>query len=268
MSGYRIVPVSACSAPEAPLRHAMERGPLDELARSIREVGLIQPLTVKTIPNGYEVTAGHRRLLACRMAGLPTLAVIVRDDPSEVEAAVMLCENMQRADLSPVEEARAIQKMRDVLGRTIEQIAMGCSRSEAWVRQRLDLLAWPAFALEALGDGRSSVAALRPLMEIENELERDRLIACAIDAGATGAVTRTWAMQAQGLASDSPETMGSRSRALLPLGGVQVFMPCYSCREPREAFGLEVVRICRPCLEDLENEVRRQGQSEPVAADA
>jgi len=266
MSCYRIVPVSSCSAPEAPLRHAMERGSLEELARSIATMGLIQPLTVKTLPNGYEVIAGHRRLLACRMAGVPTVAVLIRDDTTEVEQAVMLVENLHRADLSPVEEARAIQGARTVLGRTITQIADGCSKSEAWVRSRLDLLTWPELALEALETGRSTVAALTPLMQVENPVERDRLLSCAIEAGATSAVTRSWAMQAQGLASDSPETMGSRSRALLPLGGVQVFMPCYSCREQREAFGLEVVRICRPCLEDLENAVKQAAPAVPGAA--
>lgn len=264
MSGYMIVPVSACSAPEAPLRHAMERGSLEELARSIQQVGLIQPLVVKKIAQGYEVTAGHRRLLACRMAGVPTVSVIVREDDGEIEAAVMLAENLQRADLSPVEEARAMKAMREVLGRSVEQIALGCSKSEAWVRGRLDLLEWPEAALEALSDGRSSVSALKPLMEIDNIVERDRLISCAVDAGASAQVTRSWAQQAQGYASDSPEMMSAKGRILAPLGGVQVFMPCYSCREPREAFGLEVVRICRPCLEDLENAVGRMEKVAPT----
>jgi len=253
MTTYRVVALSSVSAPVEPLRHAIERGSLEELASSIQQVGLLQPLTVKTAPNGYEVKAGHRRLLASRMAGLATIPVMIRDDESAVEAAVMLVENLQRADLSPIEEARAILKMRDVLGRSIDQIATSLSRSEAWVRGRLELLTWPALALEAIADGRASVTSLRPLLEIENIVERDRLLGCAIDAGATSAVTRAWAQQANGQFSDGAESMSGRSRALLPLGNVQVLMRCYSCREQKDAFSLGVLRVCRPCIEELEN---------------
>lgn len=263
MTTFRVVPVSSLSAPEAPLRHAMERGAIEELARSIASVGLIQPLTVKTVPSGYEVIAGHRRLLAMRMAGLPECSVLVVDDTSEKQAAVMLVENIQRADLTPIEEARALTAMQNVLGMSMEQMAHSASRSEAWVRGRLDLLTWPTPAIEALGEGRASVAALRPLMDIENEVERDRLIVCAIDAGATAQLTRAWAAQAQGYASDSPEAMGPRSRSMFAIGDVVVSMPCFSCRENRDAFSLQVVRICRPCLDDLE----RVAPAAPVAPD-
>lgn len=259
MSTYRVVPVSSISAPAEPLRHAIERGPLDELAASIAQVGLLEPLIVKAAPNGYEVLAGHRRLLACRQAGLVQVAVMIRDDDAEMQAAVMMAENLHRADLTPIEEARAIVKAREVLGLSIDQVATRCNRSEAWVRGRIDLLSWPSFALDAIAEGRASVSALKPLMDVDNEVERDRLLGCAIEAGATSAVTRTWALQAAGMASDSPETMGGRTRALLPLNNVTVSMPCWSCRDQRDAMSLAVVRICRGCIEDVERQISERG---------
>jgi ParB family chromosome partitioning protein len=243
----------------------MERGALEELARSIATMGLIQPLTVKPTPAGYEVVAGHRRLLALRMSGIAECAVMILDGDSEQQAAVMLVENIQRADLTPVEEARSLSKMQGLLGMSISECAEALSRSEAWVRGRLDLLTWPTIALEALADRRSSCAALRPLMDIENEVERNRLLACAIDAGATAELTRTWARQAQGYATDSPEVMGSRSRAMLAIGDVVVSMPCFSCRQARDAFSLQVVRICQPCLDELESAVPPAAPAQDVA---
>ncbi len=252
MSTYKVVPLSSLSAPEAPLRLAMERGPLEELARSIQSVGLLQPLTVKAAAAGYEVVAGHRRLMAMRMIGLAECPVILRDDDAAGEAAVMLVENIQRADLSPIEEARALAKGRDVLGLSVEELATRASRSEAWVRGRLELLTWPLFAIEAIGANQASVAALRPLMEIENEVERDRLLGCAIEGGATANVTRIWAQQARGFASPGPEGLSARDQALVTVGDVVVSMPCYSCRQNIDAMALQIVRICRPCISELE----------------
>jgi ParB/RepB/Spo0J family partition protein len=259
MSTYRVVPLSSLSAPEAPLRLAIERGSLEELARSIQTVGLLQPITVKEAPAGYEVVAGHRRLLACRMIGLGEVAVMIRADDERGEAAVMLVENIQRADLSPIEEARALAKGRDVLGLTVDELATRASRSEAWVRGRLDLLTWPIQAIEAVGAGEISVAALRPLMEIEDAKERDRLIACAIEGGASANVTRIWAQQARGYASNPPEGLGTRDSMMVGIGDVVVSMPCFSCREKRDAMSLQIVRICRPCISELEAAALRGG---------
>lgn len=265
MSTFRVVPLSSLSAPEAPLRHAIERGPVEELARSIASVGLLQPLTVRATDQGYEVVAGHRRLLALRLVGLSEVPVIVRDDDEASRVEVMLAENLERRDLNPVEEARALQRARDLLGMSIDELARRSNRSEAWVRQRLELLSWPAVALEAVSEGRVKVAVLRPLMEIEDERERDRLVACAIDSGATSAVTLVWAQQARGLPSGSPELLSGRSAALLGVGDVVVHMPCYSCREPRDAFSLQVLRVCRACLAELEAVSVASARSEAVA---
>lgn len=215
-------------------------------------VGLIQPIVVKEAASGFEVVAGHRRLLACRLVGLAQVPIIVRSDDAATSAEVMLAENLQRVDLNPVEEARALQRGRDELGLSIEDLAKRAKRSDAWVRGRLDLLLWPSFVLEALVSGSANVTALRPLMEIENQVERNRLLECAISAGATAQVTRTWAAQAQGMASTSPETMGANARTMLPIGDVVVSMPCWSCKQPKPALSLDVVRICRPCVQDVE----------------
>jgi ParB family chromosome partitioning protein len=251
MSGSRVVHLSSISAPEAPLRRAIEAGGIEELTVSIRQVGLLNPLTVKACPNGFEVVAGHRRLLACRMAPLEMVPINVVEGDAVALAAVKLAENTLREDLSPVEEAHALREWRDVLGLSVAEIAGKLGKSEAWVRGRLDLLLWPDHALTAIASGRAAVSALRPLMELEDVGERDRLIECAVESGATASVTRAWVAGVLGMASSLPVELSSRVAAALPLAEYVVHMPCFACRQSQPAIDLRVVRICDGCLQEI-----------------
>jgi len=252
MPEFLVVPISSLSAPEAPLRMAMDRPGLEELTLSIRQVGLLQPLVVVKREHGYEVIAGHRRLLACRMAPLERVPIYVVSGSAEFEAAARLAENIQRRDLSSVEEAQSLRTMRDTLGLSVAECAERCGKSDAWVRGRLDLLAWPLAAVEALGRDAISVAALRPLMDVTDEAERDRLIRCAVEGGATEAVTRSWAASMRGEIAEGVEGHGVRAQASMRMADVVVSMPCYVCEAVQPAVDLRIVRVCDGCVADLE----------------
>lgn len=168
MSRSLVVHLSSISAPESPLRRAIESGGIEELTQSIRQLGLLNPLTVKKQPVGWEVVAGHRRLLACRMAPLDMVPIMVVETDAVTAAAVSLAENAIREDLTPVEEAHALREWREVLGLSVVEIAGKLGKSEAWVRGRLDLLLWPDRALAAVAAGRAAVSALRPLMDLDD----------------------------------------------------------------------------------------------------
>ncbi len=260
MSTYKVVHVSSISAPEAPLRLALDKGGIEELASSIREVGLLEPLIVKQVRNGFEVLAGHRRLLACRMAPQEMVPVMIVEGDDELHRTMMLAENVLRQDLSPVEEARAIRGMLDVLGMSVAEISKRMGKSEAWTRGRIELLTWPPIALEAIAMGRASVSALRPLMDIEDEPERDRLLSCAIESGATAVVTRSWAAGVLGMAVYMPDELSKRSSSAMPLAEYVVRMPCFGCREERPAIDLRVVRICDPCIDEITREAAALAQ--------
>jgi len=268
MSEYVEVPVCSISAPEAPLRVALEQGGLDELTQSVRVLGLLQPLVVKRAPHGFEVIAGHRRLLACRMAPLERVPCMVVASDAEVEQAITLAENVQRQDLSPVEEGHAIRRMQSVMGFSVREVAEKMGKSEAWVRGRVDLLSWPELALRAVAERRAAVSALRPLIEIGDTVERDRLLTCAIESGATAAVTRQWAAGVMGVAGDGMEGHSATARALLPLAEYVVYMPCFACRQSLPAVDLRVVRICDPCLVELHAAGQSSAQGAPVAGGA
>lgn len=117
-------------------------GDLTELALSIREHGIIQPLVVQPLPDDrYRLVTGHRRAAASALAGRTTVPVVVRDDlDAPAVLAVMLVENMQRQSLNPLEEAHALQSLRNLSGCTQADLARSVGRSIAWVSMRLSLL--------------------------------------------------------------------------------------------------------------------------------
>jgi len=134
------IPVAAIVAGNNDRQH-FDANALSELARSIREHGLAQPPTLRPVPGGYEIVAGERRVRAMRdILGWQTIPAIVREMDDEQAAAIMLAENTSRADLNPVEEARAYRARLDRFGWEIERVAEVAGVSRQRVQDRLALL--------------------------------------------------------------------------------------------------------------------------------
>lgn len=126
------------------LQAGQEDSGIDELAESIREKGLLQPITVRPSPDGrYEVIVGQRRLRACHKAGLDPVPCLVRDDLSDTDAvAISLVENVHRADMNPLDKARALKALYDRYG-TYDRVARETSWSVQTVRRYMSLLDLP-----------------------------------------------------------------------------------------------------------------------------
>ncbi len=138
---------------------------LEELAQSIREKGLIQPVVLRKLPGGeYELIAGERRWRAAQKAGLMELPAIVRDADSDEVLELALVENVQREDLNPVDESRAYKLLMDTSGLTQEAIAARIGKSRAAVANSVRLLALPPECLEALGEKKISAGHARAIL--------------------------------------------------------------------------------------------------------
>src|SRR5262249_20607992 len=147
---------------------------LEELSRSIRKYGVLQPLLVSKVeessPKGidvsYRLIAGERRLRASRLAGLPQVPVIIRDDfqKERDRLEVALIENVQRENLNPVEEAEAYQRLAKEFGLTQQEIATKVSKSREVVANVIRLLNLPQEMREALRNGQLTRAHARALL--------------------------------------------------------------------------------------------------------
>lgn len=148
-------------------RKTFDPNALDELAASIRQQGIIQPLIVRKKDDHYEIVAGERRWRAAREAGLEEVPAVVReyDDAAMMEVALM--ENMQRHDLDPLEEARGIQAMIRELHMTQEEAAEKLGKSRAYVSNSLRLLQLPLEVADMVAEGKLSVGQVRPLLSLK-----------------------------------------------------------------------------------------------------
>ncbi|MDO4904053.1 MAG: ParB/RepB/Spo0J family partition protein [Lautropia sp.] len=139
--GIRELPINLLQAGRYQPRTKMDESALQELADSIAEHGLLQPLVVRPIDNGrYEIIAGERRFRAAALAQLANVPVIVKEVSDENALALALIENIQREDLNPLEEASAIQRLIDEFGYTHEQAAQAIGRSRSATSNLLRLL--------------------------------------------------------------------------------------------------------------------------------
>ncbi len=147
---------------------------IEELAESIREKGLIQPVILRQAADGgYELIAGERRWRAAQRAGLTEIPSILREADEEEVLELALVENLQRQDLNPVEEALAYRVLIEKMGLTQEELAARIGRSRAAVANTVRLLTLPERALAALRKGRISAGHARAILALDDE--RDRL---------------------------------------------------------------------------------------------
>jgi len=150
--------------PQQP-RQAFAASELEELAASIRRHGVLQPIVVSRAADGYQLVAGHRRVLAARLAGRTAIPAVIRDDVTD-RLELALIENIQRSDLNALEEARAFRSLMDIYGLTQEQLGERVGKSQAGIANTLRVLAAPQSLQDALVDGKITEGHLRALLSL------------------------------------------------------------------------------------------------------
>jgi ParB family chromosome partitioning protein len=156
-------------------RKSFDEDALVELANSIREHGIIQPIIVEEVEDGYLIVAGERRFRAARYAGLGEIPVIVRAYSEEKRLEVSLIENIQRTDLNPIEEASVYKALMDLTGKTQDAIADLVGKNRSTVTNALRLLKLPLPMQESLKKGEISPGHARALLAIRDSPAREKL---------------------------------------------------------------------------------------------
>lgn len=152
-------------------RTVFDEDALNELAESIKENGVIQPIIVKKSIKGYDVIAGERRLRASKIAGLKTIPAIIRQLSDEKMAEIALLENLQRENLNALEEAKAYKSLIDKLHLTQEELAKKVSKSRSHITNMLGLLRLPNEVQDMVMDNKLTMGHARALSKIEDEEE-------------------------------------------------------------------------------------------------
>jgi ParB family transcriptional regulator, chromosome partitioning protein len=155
-------------------RTVMDDGRIEELARSIRSNGIIQPIVVRKADNGYEIVAGERRWRASQRAGLLKVPIVVREIPDDRLLAVALIENLQREDLNPMEEAHAYRRLADEFHLTQEQIADAVGKDRSSIANVIRLLRLPLEVRENVAAGAIAMGHARALLSLPDEASQLR----------------------------------------------------------------------------------------------
>lgn len=175
MGSKRLVEVNVASIHPNPYqpRATFDEESIAELAQSIQQVGLLQPLLVRKVDDGYELVAGERRLRAVTSLGMEKVACIVQQDIEDESSAMMaLIENLQREDLHYLEEAQCYQKLLETYGLTQEELANRLGKSQSSIANKLRLLKLSDEVKAAMTEKRLSERHARALLKLTDDKQR------------------------------------------------------------------------------------------------
>lgn len=164
-------------------RKTFDKEKISELAQSITEHGIIQPLVVRKSGNHYEIVAGERRWRAAREANLSIVPCIVRQFSDEENMLVAIIENMQREDLNPIEEAMGLEQMISSYGMTQEEVSKSVSKSRPYITNTLRLLKLPDEIKNLVGEGKISTGHARTLITVKSKAKQAELCKKIIEEG-------------------------------------------------------------------------------------
>jgi ParB family transcriptional regulator, chromosome partitioning protein len=175
------------------VRTRFDAEPLGELADSIRQHGVLQPLLVRRLADGYELIAGERRWRAARLAGLVAVPAVVRTDAgNDAQLVLGLIENLQRSDLDPIEEAGGLRRLTEEFGLTHEEVAQRIGKHRVSVTQSLRLLSGCAAVQSAVASGVISSGHARALIALESQAAQEHGLKVVVSRHLSVRQTENW----------------------------------------------------------------------------
>jgi ParB family chromosome partitioning protein len=213
VSGDQVLTVDVYSVepnPHQP-RQMFDEAALGELAASIKEHGILQPIVVTKQGKGYQLIAGERRLRASKLAGLKTIPAIVRSFSEQQKLELALIENLQRQDLNPIETATAYRKLIDQFSLTNEQVAKRVSKDASTISNTMRLLNLPLEVKRAVATGKISEGHARAILTVPN---REKQLALLDMILANGWTVR----QTEGFGRDFKVAKATKTKVLAKMG--------------------------------------------------
>lgn len=242
------IPLDQITYPTEMHRKAHDPIALERLAASIRDVGLMNPITVEAAGDHYVLRAGDRRLQAHRLLRRETIPANIRTGGELAHGEVLTwTENLEREDLSPIEQAEACARMKATGSLSVAAIARMLKRTEAWVDERLDLLEIPPALQQLVHTRELPMRHAIELARVADEQHRDYLTRYALLSGASYTVIKDWV--AQWRMHHEANAEGFAPLPPLPQNGERaiVLIPCMTCGDPHPPHELRIAHICTGC---------------------
>lgn len=264
------IPLDLLDLPFLDLRASIDEEALEELAASMRDNGQLQPIGAKKKPDGrFEVVYGARRTRAARLNNWTEIeAHEVSDDEPGNAAAKKLIENVQRQDLTPIEEAFGLMELIGEGIRDVSQLRRQTGKSREWIKTRLALIDMPEDLQGALQAGVINIGVALALATIEDNDIRSQYTQYAVDNGATTDQVKAWAGTAQYAAtglSTMDEVINAVAEQRQTSGPVELMYQCFNCGDHGNSRSVMSVIICTGCHEHIATRrPKRQIHREPA----
>lgn len=273
----RKIPLDKIVYPPRMDREAIDADELRTLADNIDQIGLLNPITVEAQGEYYMLRAGRRRTEAHRLLNRKEIDANVRpaDELGHGEL-ITWTENLERAQLSMLEEARSIKHMMEQTGMSIRQLSAQLHRTHDWVASRIALLEIPVEMQRLVHKKELPLQHALELATVEDDDHRAHLLHYAISSGASFTVIRDWIAQYRLHRSTSDGSAAPLPPMPEPGQPYVVMIPCLTCGIAHPALELRIVRICASCVESIVDATKEWrtgthtptiGQSAPAASD-
>ena len=237
--------------PEFIERNNIEKIALEALAENIKQVGLINPLTVKRVGDNFEIVAGHRRYLALKMLGTSKVSCMIITENKLIEEMIKLSENLLREDLNDIEEANFLFRLKKLGKLTEKGLAFKIGHSESYVRQKLAILKYPDELREALETGKIKFSVARELVRIKSSALLHEYLKHTIRGGATPALVKEWVDE---IITQEKLKRGEKKEDEGVKPGLQMQQPlfkCFACENITDLSASKLYRICEKCISEI-----------------
>lgn len=258
-STYKEINLDVIDRPEEGARLEISEGELAELAESIIEQGLLQPLVVSPRGERFEIVAGDRRFLAVVKLGWERIPCAVRKTTKAEAVILRAVENLQRVDLTPVEEARIYRGLHKREGMSFAQIGKRVAKSAGAVERRIHMLEMPENFQRALHLKQIGMTVAEVLVDTPDQARRDYFLEMAIEHGITKAVAKLWVEDERKRLRTEGESRSQGSPARVALKDTPVYVPCDLCQKAMEVKDAVHLGVCPVCLKKLEDLLEVKG---------
>ena len=240
--------LSEIAEPKGIVRMDINQDYIEELAQSISEIGLLQPVLIAIDGDGYEMVAGQMRYLAHQKLEMLTIKAIIREMTPEEIGLARATENLQRLDLTPIEEAATYRNLMDEYGMSIKKIAQKMARTPGTIRRRMDLLKMPPILQQAVHKKQISMTVAEELWPIADEAELDYYLTFAMEDGCTKEVAREWTKDWKDRMRRKKSAGGEGPHESPSLYEPRVsWVECDVCKEPVKLEDSKFMRMCPGC---------------------
>lgn len=251
------VPLVKIEEPDGIIRMEIKNEDIKKLAESIQAMGLLQAILVRPRKDKFEIVYGHRRFLACKYLGIKSIRATVKA-VSDVEAAMMRAtENVERVDISPIEEAAVYKDLVETHKLTLEKISKMMGKSVAVVKRRMDLLRMPPCLQQAIHKKEISYSVGEVLWQLGNADQIEYYLDFAIQNGASRNVVNEWVQEelAKRRREGTAGVGGGGWKS--PMETRPTYVPCDLCEQALEIGQETVIRACKDCTKVIQEGLKK-----------